>query len=98
MHLDSAPTSSDSSPSIKDSGSSSPRRKSGPKPRSNETKTLLFLKKLDTLSASSYDVAHALNLSGSWGPVRAVVILEKLVRDGKAKKMKAGGETRYITA
>jgi len=70
-------------------------QKSGPKPQTNEMKAFLVLKNLGNLMASSHDISHALNFSGSWGPVRAVVILEKLVREGRAKKMKSDGGTRY---
>lgn len=71
------------------------RGKFGPKPRSNSEKALLYLTKIEEMTASSYDIAHLLGFSGNWAPVQAVSVLEQLVRGGKIKKMKAHGETRY---
>lgn len=74
----------------------SPAARAKMKPRSREAKTLGYLKRLNSLQASPHDVARALDLPSPWGAAQAVATLEKLVREKKVKKMKSGGETRYL--
>jgi hypothetical protein len=49
-------------------------------------------------NASSHEVAKALRLTGSWAPQQAVAALEKLVREGVAKKAKTPEGVRYSHA
>jgi len=92
MTLDSARV---SHPSTNDQNVSTPAPVKT-RPRSREAKTLSYLKRLHSLQASSHDVARYLDLPSPWGPAQAVASLEKLIREKKVKKVKSGGETRYL--